>query len=192
MVHLHLWLPPEKRSLRRLCFCTCLSVILFTGGGGHAWQWGREWGNLWQGACMAGGCAWQGEHVRGAMCGGRGMRGRGSMCGRGGVCVAGGMCGRGSMHGRGHVWQGMHAPASPGIPWDTVNERAVRILLECTLVSWAIVIAIPWMIAIFCLLKNKNNCKMDSVAILWLWTRFQFMSWKRIAIAKMIIFITRT
>ena len=32
-----LWLiTTRKRSLRRLCFCTCLSVILFTGGGGSA------------------------------------------------------------------------------------------------------------------------------------------------------------
>ena len=57
-----------------------LSVILFTRGGGRAWQ----------GACVVVG-----------------------VCR--GVCVAGG-----------HAWQ---------IPRDTVNERAVRILLECILVT---------------------------------------------------------
>ena len=40
----------RKRSLRRLCFYTCLSVILFTGE--CAWQRGHAW----QGACMPGGC----------------------------------------------------------------------------------------------------------------------------------------
>ena len=44
----------------------------------------------------------------------------GGVCGRG-VCVAGG-----GMHGRGHAWQ---------ILQDTVNEQAVRILLECILVQ---------------------------------------------------------
>ena len=49
-----------------------------------------------------------------------------------GACMAGGMhCG--GMHGRGHVWWG------GGHAWqilrDTVNERAVRILLECILVT---------------------------------------------------------
>ena len=77
----------RKRSLRRLCFYTCLSVILSTGGGG--------------------------------------------------------------MHGRGHVWWGGHAwqggvhgrapmPPSPQILRDTVNERAVRILLERILVRHVI------------------------------------------------------
>ena len=51
----------------------------------------------------------------------------------GGACIAGGMHGRGvcmarGMHGRGAciVWQ---------ILRDTANERAVRIILECILVS---------------------------------------------------------
>ena len=75
--------------------------------GGHAWQVGRH--------------AWQGV-----------------MCGRG-ACVAGGV------HGRGRVWQGdsmrgrgvhgMHAPPTDTTRYgDMVNERAVRILLECILV----------------------------------------------------------
>ena len=56
---------------------------------------------------------------------------QGGMCGRGhawqGACMVGGMYGRGyggGMHGRGHAWQ---------ILWDTVNEWAVCILLECIL-----------------------------------------------------------
>ena len=85
----------RKRSLRRLCFYTC--VILFTGGacvagvvhgrgrgacvaGGHAWQGsvhgrggmhGREcvWsgGHVWQGGICGGGCAWQGACMAGGM-----------------------------------------------------------------------------------------------------------------------------
>ena len=57
----------------------------------------------------------------------------GGMCGRG-ACVAGGMhCRRGAWMARGYAWH-----AHPSSPWqilrDTVNERAVRILLECILV----------------------------------------------------------
>ena len=63
-----------------------------------------------------------------------------------GACVAGGMHGRGAcvvegMCGRGHVWE--KACVAGGHAWhtgpprqilrDTVNERAVRILLECIL-----------------------------------------------------------
>ena len=61
---------------------------------------------------MAGGHAWQGGvHGRGAcMAGGHAWQG---------VCVAGGV------HGGGCAWQ---------ILRDTVNERAVCILLECILV----------------------------------------------------------
>ena len=68
-------------------------------------------------ACMAGGRVWQG---RACVAGG---------CVMGGACVVGGvMHGRGGMHvvgGGGHAWQ---------ILRDTVNMRAVRILLECFLV----------------------------------------------------------
>ena len=110
------------------------------------------------GACMAGGCAWQGVCVaRGhawGVCVAGGMHGKGNMhggamCGRGhawqGACMVGGV------HGRGHAWQGacmaggmhgegcmagdvhaMHAPQHYEI-WS-VNARAVRILLECILV----------------------------------------------------------
>ena len=55
------------------------------------------------------------------------MRGKGGGwrgCMAEGVCMAGGAW-QGGMHGRGCVWQ---------ILRDTVNERAVRILLECILV----------------------------------------------------------
>ena len=67
-----------------------------------------------------------------------------------GVCMStgggmheGGVHGRGGMHGGGCLWQGgMHgigacvAGGGPSwqIPRDTVNERAVRILLDCILV----------------------------------------------------------
>ena len=62
------------------------------------------------------------------MCGG-GHAWQGGVCGRG-MCMAGGhaWCGhvwKGGVCGRGHVWQ---------ILRDTVNERAVHILLECILV----------------------------------------------------------
>ena len=51
------------------------------------------------------------------------------------ACVAGGMHGRDG----GHAWQGWGACVAGGRAWqilrDTVNERAVRILLECILVT---------------------------------------------------------
>ena len=50
-----------------------------------------------------------------------------------GECVAGGM------RGRGHAWQGVCLVGGGGHTWqilrDTLNERAVRILLECILVT---------------------------------------------------------
>ena len=120
---------------------------------------GRGSGCVWWGACMVGGCVWQG-----AMCsGGRGHLWQracvtGGVCGTGG-CIAGGHVWQGVVHGRGcawqgacmakggHVWQGgmhgmgawpegmcgMHVPPQQ-ILHDTVNERAVHILLECILV----------------------------------------------------------
>ena len=134
----------HKRSLRRLCFHRCLSYlyrpqtkfakVMFSQvsvcpqGGGCAWP-GRGivgkvmhgTGHAWQGACMAGRHAWQGACVVGACMAVGGMHGR-----------WGGMCGRG------HVWQGGHVwhtcPPPWQILWDTVNERVVRILLECIFV----------------------------------------------------------
>ena len=73
-----------------------------------------------RGACMAGrGCAWQvgGMH-------GEGHAWQGGACM---ACMVGGTCMAGGVHGVGHVWQ---------ILRDTVNERAVRILLECILVTF--------------------------------------------------------
>ena len=106
----------RKRSLQRLCFYRCLSVHR---GGGCAWLPGGMHG-----------CWWGDMHG----------------C-RGGVCVAkgGGMCGKG-----GHVWQrGGLCMANGGHAWDTttygdtINERAVRILLECILV-WTFCIHEQW------------------------------------------------
>ena len=147
----HLLVTARKRSLRRLCFHPCLSVILFTGGvrgsGGCVWQEGGvhdrgrgrcAWqggmhgsgGHGWQGgvhgrgACAAGGHAWQGACVVG------GMHGRGHTW-QGGACMAGGM------HGGGHAWQGVcmaHMPPPKHYEIQSVNVRVVRILLECILV----------------------------------------------------------
>ena len=98
-------------------------------GRGHAW-WGAcvagcvWWGTMhvgW-GGMHGGGHVWQGACVAGGM--------RGGGCAWWGTCMVGGhawwgACVVGGMHGRGCVWQ---------ILLDTVNERAVRILLEFTLV----------------------------------------------------------
>ena len=80
-------------------------------GGVHGWRaymvggmHGRR--HLWQGACMAGGCAWLG-----------GMRGRG-------MCVGG------------HAGQGTQVSPPRPILRVMVNERAVHILLECILVIY--------------------------------------------------------
>ena len=91
--------------------------------------------------CQGGMCGCQGEHawLQGGMRGCHGgcvvARGHvwlpGGVCGCQGACVvARGACvvaGGGGMHG---CWGGMH-----WIQRDTVNERAVRILLECILVQ---------------------------------------------------------
>ena len=83
-------------------------------------------GYVFTGVCLSTGWgrAWWGEGV----CGGGGMHGRG-------VCMAEGV------HGRGHVRQGgVHGRTCmlPSTPWlklrNTLNEQAVRILLECILV----------------------------------------------------------
>ena len=79
--------------------------------GGHVWLWG--------GACVVAG----------------GMRGsRGHAWLQGGIVVVGGACVvAGDMHGSGgHAW--WWGGGMCGIQRDTVNERAVRILLECILV----------------------------------------------------------
>ena len=56
---------------------------------------------------------------------------KGDMCGEGGMHGEGGMCGKGGMHDEGGacvVKGGVH-----GIRQVTINEWAVRILLECIL-----------------------------------------------------------
>ena len=85
---------------------------------GHVWLWGACM--VVRGACMvARGCAW----LLGAC-----------VVARGCAWLLGGMhdCQRACVVARGHVWLlggGMHR-----IQQDTVNERAVHILLECILV----------------------------------------------------------
>ena len=67
--------------------------------------------HAWQGTCIAGGHAWKREHAWWW------------------VCIAGGCVWQEGIHGRGAcmAWGRGHA-------WHTVNEWAVRILLECILV----------------------------------------------------------
>ena len=100
-------------------------VVLF---GGHAWfysggmhgfiQGGHAW--FYSGVCMvlSGGHAW---FYLGGPCV---VLFGGAMCG----FIWGGMCG--FIRGGGHAWFFQFFR----IQWDTVNERAVRILLECILV----------------------------------------------------------
>ena len=102
-------------------------------GGGRVWLGGCAW---LLGACMVvggvPGCRGGVHGCRGGTCmvvGGHvWLQGAcmvaGGMHGCGGVCMVGGMHGCG-----GCAWWG-----GCGIRWDTVNERAVRILLECILV----------------------------------------------------------
>ena len=110
--------------------------------GGHVWLlWGVH--GCSGGACMValGGHVWL---LWGGMCGF--PRGEACVVALGGACMValGGMCGCS----RGHVWLlqggmvalGACVVALGGCAWDTtrygdmVNERAVRILLECILV----------------------------------------------------------
>ena len=108
-----------------LGFIRGVCVVLF---GGHVWFYlggmrGFIWGHAW---FYLGGCAWfYSGGVRGFIQGG--MRG----------FIRGGM--HGFIRGGGHAWfysGGGHAWFFQffRIQWDTVNERAVRILLECILV----------------------------------------------------------
>ena len=126
------------------------------GCGGHAWLWGHAWlpGGVCgcQGACVvAWGHAWLLEGMRGcaggvcgywgSMHGCREVHGCGGMHGCWGCVWLWGAC----MVAGGCVWLwgacvvvGGHAWLPGGlrrIRRDTINERAVRILLECILVS---------------------------------------------------------
>ena len=102
----------RKRSLRRLCFYTCLPVILFTGGrvciqeGSASSDGEGGWGVLHPG----------GDSVQGLHPGWSTSRRSAS----GGVAS------------RGWGWADPHR-----LLRVTVNERAVRILLECILVHYA-------------------------------------------------------
>ena len=112
-----------QRSWGKVMFSQAC-VILFTreacvvAGGGHAWLPG---GYAW----LLGGHAW--------LLGG--MHGCQGVCGCWGVCMVKGACivkgaymAKGGVHGEGgHVWDMMRYR-------DTINERAVHILLECILV----------------------------------------------------------
>ena len=64
---------------------------------------------------------------------GRGVHGRGCAW-QWGACVAGGCVWQGSVHGRGACVVGACMAHTLPILRDAVNERAVRILLECILV----------------------------------------------------------
>ena len=112
----------------------------YRGVEGLAWLWGGVVGGVYgcgghaclPGACMVGGHAW-------LLGGGHGWWGEGACMVAGTACVvAGGHAWLwGSVHGcRGHAWL-------LGVCWirrDTVNEWAVRILLECILVARVILI----------------------------------------------------
>ena len=111
-VHNSIFLPPANEDCEGYVFTpVCQS---FCSQGGHAW--------LWEGVCVvAGGHAW----LWGAcMVAGGACVGVGGVYGWGeeGACVV--------AVGHAWLWGGMH-----GIQRDTVNERAVRILLECILVQ---------------------------------------------------------
>ena len=120
MLDLSLLLPPAKKLeqgniFRSVCqeFCPQGMACM---AGGHVWQRGCVWqggmysrGHEWWG-CAWWGCTWWWGCVHDRVCAWQGgMHGRGA-------CVVG-VC----------AWQGGHT-------WHTVNEQAVRILLECILV----------------------------------------------------------
>ena len=138
-----IFLPPANEVWGKVIFLH-LFVILFMGG--RAWLPGGVHG-CWGACVVAGGHAWLlgGVHgcwggmcgCPGGMCGCRGacVWLPGCVCGCWGACVVAG----------GHAWlPGGHAWLPGGmrgcrggvrrIRRDTVNERAVRILLECILV----------------------------------------------------------
>ena len=99
----------RKRSLRRLCFYRCLSVHR---GGVHGCSGGHAW--LLQGGSVHG-CSQGGMH---------GCSWGACVVAPGGACMVtlGGTC---MVDPGGRAWF---------FWWDTVNERAIRILLECILV----------------------------------------------------------
>ena len=125
-------LPPATKLGQGNIFRSVCQEFCPQGGGGMC-----SGGHAWQGVCVVGAC----------MAGGVGTCMAGAcIVGRhawwGGACVAGGMHGRGACMEGVCVWQGEHVwqggMCGRGRAWqilrDTVNERAVRILLECMLV----------------------------------------------------------
>ena len=100
-------------------------------GRGHEWQRSGAW-HAWQGA-------WEG------MCGGENLVGCVWQHGDGGGCV----------------WQGgvhaMHTPQQ--ILQDTVNERAVCILLECILVIIQMTKVVQFLCTLYVLFyENLSSC----------------------------------
>ena len=90
-------------------------------------------GYVFTGVCLStgGGRAWQG-----VVHGGGGMHGGGCVCVggmHGGGCAWLGACMVGACMTGGHVWHACPPPRTDTTA--TVNERAVRILLECILVT---------------------------------------------------------
>ena len=103
----------RKRSLRRLCFYTCLSVILFTGG--RAWPGGvrARGGHACPRGCVSGGPAWPWGGMHG------GGHAWGVFMARG--CMSWGHACLGGMHGQGACMPCM----PPGlILRDTVSQWA--------------------------------------------------------------------
>ena len=101
------FLPPATKLREGNVFTSMCQEFCPRGGGG---MHGRE-------ACMVGSC----------------MAGRHAWWG---ACIVGGMHGRGhvwrqDMHGGGCVWYACPLPLPLPTIRDTVNERVVRILLEC-------------------------------------------------------------
>ena len=109
-----------QRSLRRLCFHRCLCVH----GGGVCFRGVciRE-GFASRGVCIQRGLHPGGLHPRAVCIGGGHLHAGGLQLG---ASASGGSASRG-------IWAD-YAPSPNRIQQDTVNERAVRILLECILV----------------------------------------------------------
>ena len=145
------FLPPANEVCEGYVFTgVCLQGGML-GRGGHVWQGGMRGGGacvaggtcMEEGVCMAGGAWWGGVCGKGeCMAGGHAWLWG---CAWLGACVAGGhawlgACMAGGIHGRevGHAWWGACMTCMPPRQTlrlrHTVNERAVRILLECILV----------------------------------------------------------
>ena len=126
----HAWLPRGVHGCWG-AYMVAREVCMVAGGAcmvawGHVWLPGgclRLFGDMygWQGACVGkGACMAKGTCMAKGAC-----VAKGGTCGEeGAYMVKGGMCGE-----RGHAWDTMRYG-------HTINERAVRILLECILVCF--------------------------------------------------------